>query len=117
MRNAIITKYWELVRLLQSKRSKALYRRLAVKHHPDKNPNDAAAADKFKEVEAYSVLQDAEQRRRYDRFGHAGYQGAVPELGSPRFGGIEDILGDLFGLAMYLRRTRRFATNSRTTWC
>jgi len=79
---------------------KSAYRRLAVKHHPDKNPNDAAAEDKFKEAaEAYSVLQDAEQRRRYDRFGHAGVSSSAGAgaWGAPGFGGIEDILGDLFG--------------------
>ena len=79
---------------------KSAYRRLAVKHHPDKNPNDAAAEDKFKEAaEAYSVLQDTEQRRRYDRFGHAGVSSGAGAgaWGAPGFGGIEDILGDLFG--------------------
>jgi len=78
---------------------KSAYRRLAVKYHPDKNPNDSAAEEKFKEAaEAYSVLSDGEQRRRYDRFGHAGVSsGAGPAWGAPGFGGIEDILGDLFG--------------------
>jgi molecular chaperone DnaJ len=78
---------------------KSAYRRLAMRYHPDKNPNDAAAEGKFKEAaEAYSVLSDAEQRRRYDRFGHAGVSsGPGPSWGAPGFGGIEDILGDLFG--------------------
>ena len=80
---------------------KSAYRRLAVKYHPDKNPNDATAEEKFKEAaEAYSVLSDQEQRRRYDRFGHAGVSssaGAAGNWGAPGFGGIEDILGDLFG--------------------
>src|SRR6266567_6439179 len=78
---------------------KSAYRRLAVRHHPDKNPNDAAAEEKFKEAaEAYTVLSDAEQRRRYDRFGHAGVSSnAGASWGAPGFGGIEDILGDLFG--------------------
>jgi molecular chaperone DnaJ len=78
---------------------KSAYRRLAMRYHPDKNPNDAAAEEKFKEAaEAYSVLADQEQRRRYDRFGHAGVSsGAGPSWGAPGFGGIEDILGDLFG--------------------
>jgi molecular chaperone DnaJ len=79
---------------------KSAYRRLAVKYHPDKNPNDAAAEEMFKEAaEAYSVLSDAEQRRRYDRFGHAGVSSSAGagNWGAPGFGGIEDILGDLFG--------------------
>src|SRR5919199_396282 len=52
---------------------KSAYRKLAVRYHPDKNPGDHEAEEKFKEAaEAYSVLSDAEQRARYDRFGHAG---------------------------------------------
>jgi molecular chaperone DnaJ len=79
---------------------KSAYRRLALKYHPDKNPNDATAEEKFKEAaEAYSVLSDAEQRRRYDRLGHAGVSSSAGAgaWGAPGFGGIEDILGDLFG--------------------
>ena len=79
---------------------KSAYRRLAVKYHPDKNPNDASAEEKFKEAaEAYSVLSDPEQRKRYDRFGHAGVSSSAGAgaWGAPGFGGIEDILGDLFG--------------------
>ena len=79
---------------------KSAYRRLAIKYHPDKNPDDASAEEKFKEAaEAYSVLSDAEQRRRYDRFGHSGVSSGAGAgaWGAPGFGGIEDILGDLFG--------------------
>ncbi|MET0647448.1 MAG: molecular chaperone DnaJ [Pyrinomonadaceae bacterium] len=80
---------------------KSAYRKLAVRYHPDKNPGDDAAEEKFKEAaEAYSVLSDAEQRTRYDRFGHAGVAGAggaQANWGAQGFGGIEDILGDLFG--------------------
>ena len=79
---------------------KSAYRRLAVKYHPDKNPNDASAEEKFKEAaEAYSVLSVPEQRKRYDRFGHAGVSSSAGAgaWGAPGFGGIEDILGDLFG--------------------
>src|ERR671938_1829718 len=80
---------------------KSAYRKLAVRFHPDKNPGDAEAEEKFKEAaEAYSVLSDADQRARYDRFGHAGVSsgaGAQGSWGAPGFGGIEDILGDLFG--------------------
>lgn len=79
---------------------KSAYRKLAVRYHPDKNPGDHAAEEKFKEAaEAYTVLSDAEQRARYDRFGHAGVSSSAGAAGwgAAGFGGIEDILGDLFG--------------------
>ncbi|HEY0098517.1 MAG TPA: molecular chaperone DnaJ [Pyrinomonadaceae bacterium] len=81
---------------------KSAYKRLAIRYHPDKNPGDAEAEEMFKEVaEAYSVLSNTEQRARYDRFGHAGVSssaaGAGANWGAQGFGGIEDILGDLFG--------------------
>jgi molecular chaperone DnaJ len=78
---------------------KTAYRRLAVKYHPDKNPDNASAEEKFKEAaEAYSVLADTSQRQRYDHFGHAGVSSAAGQgWGAPGFSGIEDILGDLFG--------------------
>src|SRR5215831_12883330 len=79
---------------------KKAYRRLAHQYHPDKNQSDPEAEEKFKEAaEAYAVLSNAEQRQRYDRFGHAGVStsAAGAGYGAPGFGGIEDILGDLFG--------------------
>jgi molecular chaperone DnaJ len=78
---------------------KSAYRRLAHQHHPDKNQANPEAEEKFKEAaEAYGVLSDPEQRSRYDRFGHAGVSSAATAAwGAPGFGGIEDILGDLFG--------------------
>jgi len=93
---------------------KSSYRRLAMRYHPDKNPGDASAEEKFKEAaEAYAVLSDAEQRRRYDRFGHSGVSsGAGGSWGAPGFGGIEDILGDLFGFGDVFGGAR---TGSRRT--
>jgi molecular chaperone DnaJ len=79
---------------------KSAYRRLALQYHPDRNPGDLEAEEKFKEInEAYGVLSSAENRARYDRFGHAGVgsSAASGSWGAPDFGGFEDILGDLFG--------------------
>ena len=76
---------------------KKSYRKLAIKFHPDKNPNDATAEEKFKEAaEAYSVLSDDEKRARYDRYGHqaAGFSGGFDPS---QFSDFSDILGDLFG--------------------
>src|SRR6266849_5830049 len=95
--------YYEILgvgRSASDQEIKTAYRRLAVKHHPDKNPEDPHAEEKFKEAaEAYSVLSNPEQRSRYDRFGHAGVSSAATSgaWGAPGFSGIEDILGDLFG--------------------
>ncbi len=75
---------------------KATYRKLALKHHPDRNPGDKEAEEKFKEAaEAYEVLRDSEKRNLYDQFGHAGLEGS----GFSGFGGFEDIFssfGDIF---------------------
>ena len=76
---------------------KKAYRKLAVKYHPDKNPGNKEAEEKFKEAaEAYSVLSDADKRARYDQFGHSGVDGAGPDF-SGGFGNLNDILNDLFG--------------------
>ena len=81
---------------------KAAYRKLALKHHPDRNPDDPQAEDKFKEAsEAYSVLSDAQKRAAYDRYGHAGLQGAggQPGFNPAAFTDFGDILGDFFGFS------------------
>ena len=76
---------------------KKAYRKLAIQYHPDKNPGNKEAEEKFKEAaEAYSVLSDADKKARYDQFGHAGVEGAGPDF-SGGFGNLNDILNDLFG--------------------
>ncbi len=79
---------------------KKAYRRVAKKYHPDTNPGDKEAEEKFKEAaEAYAVLSDEEKRRKYDQFGHAAFD---PNAGGSGFGGFDfadmgDIFGDIFG--------------------
>src|SRR4051795_3554018 len=76
---------------------KRAYRKLAVKFHPDKNPDDSQAEEKFKELgEAYDVLMDADKRAAYDRFGHAAFaQGTAGRPGG--FHDPFDIFREVFG--------------------
>lgn len=79
---------------------KSAYRKLALKYHPDRNPGDHAAEEKFKEAsEAYQVLCDADKRAAYDRFGHAATGAGGPGGFSGFSGSVDlgDIFGDLFG--------------------
>jgi molecular chaperone DnaJ len=78
---------------------KKAYRKLALKYHPDKNPDDAAAEAKFKEAaEAYEVLSNPEKKQRYDRFGHAGVGGAAGGgYGGMNMDDIFSQFGDIFG--------------------
>jgi molecular chaperone DnaJ len=79
------------------------YRKLALKHHPDRNPGDAEAVVKFKEAaEAFEVLSHSEKRARYDRYGHSGLAGAGG--GAPEFHDVNDIFeafGDVFGEGLF----------------
>jgi molecular chaperone DnaJ len=76
---------------------KSAYRRLAMDHHPDRNPNNKVAEERFKEAaEAYSVLSDPQKRSAYDRFGHQAVQGGGFDPNA--FTDFSDILGEFFGL-------------------
>ncbi|MGF1725366.1 DnaJ C-terminal domain-containing protein [Photobacterium nomapromontoriensis] len=101
--------YYEVLGLAKNaseKEIKKAYKRLAMKFHPDKNPDDPSASDKFKEVkEAYEILTDKEKKAAYDQFGHRAFE--RPDMGANRqqygsYGGgshadFEDIFGGAFG--------------------
>jgi DnaJ-class molecular chaperone len=118
------------------------YRKLARRHHPDVNPNDKTAEEKFKEIShAYSVLSDAEKRRAYDEFGEVSLEGGFdPEAarrareafgarfgrggGGPGFGdaegfafeGLDDLFSNLFGAAGSAAACADAAPTSRPSW-
>src|SRR4051794_39951731 len=96
--------YYEILgvkRDAASEEIKRAYRQLALKDHPDKNPGDPEAEKRFKEAaEAYEVLSDSSKRQRYDRYGHAGLEGA----GVHDFRNAEDVFaafGDIFGGGLF----------------
>lgn len=94
--------YYEVLGIARSASAeeiKKAYRKLAIQYHPDKNPGNSEAEEKFKEAAAaYEVLSNAEKRQNYDRFGHSG-----PQMGGGGFGGGMDMndifeqFGDIFG--------------------
>lgn len=91
--------YYELLEVSRSATDaeiKKAYRRLAMKHHPDRNPGDSAAEEKFKEIQyAYSILSDQQKRAAYDQFGHAGVDPSM-RGGAGGFGGFGDVFEDIF---------------------
>ena len=86
---------------------KRAYKRLASKHHPDKNQGSKEAEEKFKEInEAYEVLSDSQKKAMYDQYGHAAFEqggggaggfGGFEGFGGSGFGGFEDIFSEMFG--------------------
>jgi molecular chaperone DnaJ len=121
--NVTKTDYYELLGVSKTateQELKTAYRKLAMQHHPDRNPDNPAAEAKFKECsEAYSILSDAEKRAAYDRFGHAAFQSGGG--GNPFQGGFQggfsgdmgDIFGDLFGEMFNMGGTRRGSRTQR----
>src|SRR6201996_3533962 len=82
---------------------KAAFRKLAMQHHPDRNPGDKDCEHRFKEInEAYEVLKDGDKRAAYDRFGHAAFEHGSPGggggFGSDFAASFSDIFEDLFGM-------------------
>jgi molecular chaperone DnaJ len=77
---------------------KKAYRKLAMKYHPDRNPDNKNAEDHFKEAkEAYEMLSDSQKRAAYDQYGHAGVDPNMAGAGAQGFGGFADAFGDIFG--------------------
>src|ERR1700712_3913930 len=93
--------YYEILSCTKSSSAEEIkksYRKVAMQYHPDRNPGDKAAEEKFKEAaEAYEILSDADKRAQYDRYGHAGVHSSARSGGN---GNMEDIFsqfGDIFG--------------------
>ncbi|HEY4542651.1 MAG TPA: molecular chaperone DnaJ [Noviherbaspirillum sp.] len=93
--------YYEILGLAKNASEdeiKKAYRKLAMKYHPDRNPDSKAAEEKFKEAkEAYEMLSDPGKREAYDRYGHAGVDPNMGGGGGQGFGNFSDAFGDIFG--------------------
>jgi molecular chaperone DnaJ len=107
--------FYELLGVAKSADEKALksaFRKLAMECHPDRNPGDQAAEQRFKEInEAYETLRDPQKRAAYDRYGHAAFEngGGFPGAGGFSSGGFADIFEDIFGDMMGGGRRRQGA--------
>jgi len=100
---------------------KKSFKKLAMKYHPDRNPDNPKAEDSFKEAkEAYEVLSDSNKRSAYDQFGHAGVDQSVGGGGAQGFGDFGDAFGDIFGDIFGVNKTKDqtyiVAQTLDTTW-
>jgi molecular chaperone DnaJ len=102
--------YYEILdvaRTASEQEIKSAYRKMALKYHPDRNPGNKEAEDRFKQAaEAYAVLSDPEKRQRYDAYGHAGLGGSGFGFDPTTFADFGDILGDFFGFGDLFGRRR-----------
>src|SRR6478752_1167364 len=93
--------YYEILGVSKSSSAeeiKKAYRKIAIKYHPDKNPDDPSAEEKFKEAaEAYEILSSPEKKQRYDQFGHQGVGGGFGGGGGMNMDDIFSQFGDIFG--------------------
>ncbi|MGC1783699.1 MAG: molecular chaperone DnaJ [Acidobacteriaceae bacterium] len=109
--------YYEVLsveRNASDQKLKSAYRKLAMQYHPDRNPDDPVAEEKFKQAsEAYQVLSDPDKRAVYDRFGHAGVANGVDASGFAGMPDLGDIFGDLFGEMFNVGGARRSSRAQR----
>ncbi len=109
--------YYEVLiveRTASDQELKSAYRKLAMQYHPDRNPDDPKAEEKFKQAsEAYQVLSDPDKRAAYDRYGHAGVSNGMDPSGFNGMPDLGDIFGDIFGEMFNMGGTRRSSRAQR----